>query len=157
MPAFSGCPSSCRECQGWSEASNGPVLWIWVTALSVIGPLLLLLLRSTAFEAWVKTGDMGSDMAEKSWEYPSVGCGICITAATLLLIYTYIYLHPLILVVKIMTACSAGQTQYSLFFGLQERKYRKQPSIHTIYFFQCMYRLPVNFPFSQFGKSCSGL
>ena len=52
VPALSGCPSSCRECQGWSEASNGPVLWIWVTMLSVIGPLLLLLLRSTAFVAW---------------------------------------------------------------------------------------------------------
>lgn len=50
VPSFSGCPSSCRDCQGWSEASNGPVLWIWVTALSVIGPLLLLLLRSTAFD-----------------------------------------------------------------------------------------------------------
>ncbi len=50
VPASSGCPSSCRECQGWS--SNGQVLWIWVTMLSVIGPLLLLLLRSTAFEPW---------------------------------------------------------------------------------------------------------
>ena len=53
VPSFSGCPSSCRECQGWAEASDGPVLWIWVTALSVIGPLLLLLLRSTAFEAGI--------------------------------------------------------------------------------------------------------
>jgi len=50
VPASSGCPSSCRECPGWSENANGQVLWIWVTMLSVIGPLLLLLLRSTAFE-----------------------------------------------------------------------------------------------------------
>ena len=46
-PGLSGCPSSCRECGGWS--ANGPVLWLWVTVLSVIGPLLLLRLR-TAFE-----------------------------------------------------------------------------------------------------------
>lgn len=49
VPASSGCPSSCRECPGWSENANGQALWTWVTMLSVIGPLLLLLLRSTAF------------------------------------------------------------------------------------------------------------
>ncbi|CAK9052120.1 unnamed protein product [Durusdinium trenchii] len=51
VPGLSGCPSSCRECSGWSENANGPVLWLWVTILSVIGPLLLLLLRSSAWHA----------------------------------------------------------------------------------------------------------
>ena len=52
VPASSGCPSSCRECPGWSENANGQALWTWVTMLSVIGPLLLLLLRSTDFAPW---------------------------------------------------------------------------------------------------------
>eukprot|EP00933_Yihiella_yeosuensis_P041774 TRINITY_DN36183_c0_g1_i1.p1 TRINITY_DN36183_c0_g1~~TRINITY_DN36183_c0_g1_i1.p1 ORF type:complete len:575 (+),score=66.32 TRINITY_DN36183_c0_g1_i1:69-1727(+) len=39
------CPDSCRNCPGWSELENGPMLWTWVLLASLLGPLLLLGIR----------------------------------------------------------------------------------------------------------------
>eukprot|EP00439_Symbiodinium_sp_Y106_P051756 s3186_g6.t3 len=44
------CPSSCRECTGWPERADGPTLWIWVTLASILGPMLLLLLKTMSLD-----------------------------------------------------------------------------------------------------------
>ncbi|CAE7771797.1 Ttn [Symbiodinium pilosum] len=48
--SMSGCPSSCRECDGWRERANGPALWVWVTLASIVGPMLLLLLKTMSLD-----------------------------------------------------------------------------------------------------------
>ena len=40
----------CSRVPGWRERANGPALWIWVTLASIIGPILLLLLKTMSLE-----------------------------------------------------------------------------------------------------------
>ncbi|CAJ1335098.1 unnamed protein product [Effrenium voratum] len=68
MPGASGCPSSCRGCEGWPELADGPTLWLWVTVLSIIGPLLLLLLRTSTFEAEPPAKARAYEAAEREGE-----------------------------------------------------------------------------------------